>query len=717
MARESLPAPPAVGTTPAEPSRGAASATAQEARANAGAAALGRIAAEPPGFRNDVVDRLTAFGSALTLPASDLVGRLAALNYAGEENTAHVEKGVVERAIHARHDSFAGAHLSPAAAARPIPAPSIPERFVRGNLLEKTIAQTEPLYFDTGPYNIKAKTAMETEGATTRGELQHLVQGLLTDQGSAQVVSQLVSSAQGDLCPFIGGRPVQEQVQIVTAYLREGAAHFWELRGLTRAMVEKWRGDPAGFRLPSGEAPHVEVRRPINAQHMKQVEEVERATRSHRAAPPAELLYLGLGEPDNAKSEAGALRQATHGAVETVMAPVASDAGAAPTPQSEKQFLTKLGIPAALQQRVLATMSQGTLARQDGMTHALIEKLWHAEQGQAAFDRVVVSAHSDGAMLWGVWDNGSILEDDLAQLIGLFPGACSQVHHVMVSACNNGWKANVAYYRKLFPNLRSYWSYLMRAPASETGSLAHLRTWERSTAPGATGPSRDLLKGPLAGSAGLPVAMRVREAYDYVRSQFTDAPAWGVVHADNVAIWTVDHGYQSGDSEQGGHDAIANVDGYRSASYGNPRWHAAYDAAFAGTIPSPGSDRELLAYTEAMEREMGNDASLTTMQREDLRVRQAKLLLLRNWSSVAAHFGTAYGSHVLVGIAKANELDHGARAVPAWTHLSRGQALALARDLDAVQAAHPSDPELRRAAVFARGLADVDLTIIEESWA
>jgi hypothetical protein len=663
---------------------------------------------------------MTAFGDALTLPVDDTVGRRAALSFAGEENERDAEKGFWAGAVHALHDRAALEPLAPTEKTTPIRTPTIPERFARGNLAEKALTATaEPLYFDTGPFNIKVKTAGEAMGAKTSGDLQPISHSLTTDQGSAHVVSKLLDSAERDLGPFIRGKPADEQVEILTTYLREGSDHFWELRGLTRQDVETWRQHLDTFRSRSGERPHVDAEGAINRDHLKQVKAIEAATRtSHPGVASSEpaILYLGLNE--GAADEAAHLEQASaeHGGVSAITAPVTPQTSARPSRRSEKQFLAQLGIPPDRQSTILARL-KGTLARQDAITHPLIERLWQAEQGITPFDRLVISGHSDGSVIWGKWQDGSILEDDLAQLLEAFPHACARVHHVMVAACNNGWKANVAYYRKVFPNLKSYWSYTMLSPSTESGSLAHLALWEHATTGANASPRREIIEGPLAGSAGLPWPMRIREAYDYVRSQFTDAPDFGVAHANNVAIWTADHGYQSNGEQQPGHDAIANSDGYRSVAYSNPRWHAAFDAAWKGTVPLTPSNPELLAYTEALQREIGNDEHLSDWERVDLQQRQVLLLFLRHWASVVEKFGLKYGPQVKDGIARANELDHGARKMPDWDRLSRVEALALSHEMTAARSALPGDERVRVAAELLRALEELDRSKIEESWA
>jgi hypothetical protein len=241
-------------------------------------------------FSIGTMEHMNSVGIHLGLSSSNVVGRQAALNFVGEENDSNQRKGIGMMLVHQFHNKLASSGLDgfdPRSVSTPgggpIPPPMFPESMVRGNIFKKGLTQADPLLHDIGPANIKLKTAADVMGATTTWGLGQVAKSLVTDAGTALVTTRLVENAQKDLNPLISARPAQEQVQILTGYLRAGPEKYWADAGAARGMspeqVEEWRKNPDGFQMPDGSKPKPLTNNQINNAHMKQIERVERKTR------------------------------------------------------------------------------------------------------------------------------------------------------------------------------------------------------------------------------------------------------------------------------------------------------------------------------------------------------------------------------------------------------------------------------------------------------
>ena len=242
-------------------------------------------------FPADVMKHVNAVGASLTLPASNIVGRMAAMKMVGEENFADAQKGKFMKFIHKVYDLGARTGVTFADPANigspghnPISGPVFPERWQTGNVLEKGLSNLDPLMHDIGPGNIKPKTAAEATGTSTTWGLAMVAKALTTDAGTAGVASRLVTNAQKDLNPFVSAKSTREQAQIITDYLREGSQHYWEevgkIRGMTPDQVAQWRQHPDSFRMPDGSKPKaLAPNHPIDKAQMQQVEASEKKTR------------------------------------------------------------------------------------------------------------------------------------------------------------------------------------------------------------------------------------------------------------------------------------------------------------------------------------------------------------------------------------------------------------------------------------------------------
>lgn len=126
-----------------------------------------------------------------------------------------------------------------------------------------------------------------------------------------------------------------------------------------------------------------------------------------------------------------------------------------------------------------------------------------AERGDITLDRLVLSGHSNGVELWGESQRGResqpgtmLLERDLAGIAEVFPNAAGQVEDIMFSACFS--IAAVELVVKMFPNLKTAWSYTSFSPDVKQGSADHVAEFTRATEGSGT-----LKKGNRLGSSAL----------------------------------------------------------------------------------------------------------------------------------------------------------------------------------------------------------------------
>ena len=109
-----------------------------------------------------------------------------------------------------------------------------------------------------------------------------------------------------------------------------------------------------------------------------------------------------------------------------------------------------------------------------------------AENGEIILDRLVLSGHSNGVELWGESVEGResqpgsmLLDRDLRNIAAVFPKATAQVEDVMFSAC---FSINaVELVIKVFPNLKTAWSYTTFSPSAKQGSDEHIAEFTRAT--------------------------------------------------------------------------------------------------------------------------------------------------------------------------------------------------------------------------------------------
>ncbi|MCP4807982.1 MAG: hypothetical protein GY913_32125 [Proteobacteria bacterium] len=146
------------------------------------------------------------------------------------------------------------------------------------------------------------------------------------------------------------------------------------------------------------------------------------------------------------------------------------------------KFVATLGLKAQTAVNAAQWIADGGSEAKDEM--AQMVRVWgEAELGIRKMDRVVLSGHSVGSMIWGD-DNGQIDFDTITELSAIFPKAVAGVKHLMLSACYTGGEAKMAQYPSMFPNLESVWAYHDSSPGTWTGAMDHMKSWEGATEEG-----------------------------------------------------------------------------------------------------------------------------------------------------------------------------------------------------------------------------------------
>jgi hypothetical protein len=104
-----------------------------------------------------------------------------------------------------------------------------------------------------------------------------------------------------------------------------------------------------------------------------------------------------------------------------------------------------------------------------------------AELGRYTLERLVLSGHHAGGMMWGDRRGAGELipTRDLRNVAAAFPVAAAQVKDIMFSACNS--TAYIELCAEIFPSLESVWVYEGTSPSVATGSARHITRWERET--------------------------------------------------------------------------------------------------------------------------------------------------------------------------------------------------------------------------------------------
>ncbi len=291
-----------------------------------------------------------------------------------------------------------------------------------------------------------------------------------------------------------------------------------------------------------------------------------------------------------------------------------------------------------------------------------------AEKGEIILDRLVLSGHSNGVELWGEYEEGAesrpgtmVIERDLGLFGTVFPNAIGQVEDVMFSACFSINAVEIV--KKIFPNLKTVWSYGGFSPSAANGAVEHIITWEM-----ATEGDKSLAKGLKRGSN---------------------------------ALWTKDKGYIVGDpaAAAAGPLFAAVVRGWREVA----------EPMYQGTkeVQKAPLDR----YYEKVQELLAHPGAADDLKESARKVFQT-VLRMRFWPLVTKRFGSEYGAKLQPGY------DALGVAAPRWESLGRPE---LKAHVDAVNKALEKDPNAggHKDAIerfLKQGLWALDPEIIRSDW-
>ena len=152
------------------------------------------------------------------------------------------------------------------------------------------------------------------------------------------------------------------------------------------------------------------------------------------------------------------------------------------TVEGASSFVATLGIP----DQMAVDAADFLLNAQDQARDELgqfIQILSEAEMGERTIDRMVLSGHSIGSMIWGD-DNGTVNMDEFETLSYIFPKAFDQVQHLMLSACYSGGETRMNTHRETWRNAESIMAYHDSSPGTWSGAMGHMEEWESTTEAG-----------------------------------------------------------------------------------------------------------------------------------------------------------------------------------------------------------------------------------------
>lgn len=284
---------------------------------------------------------------------------------------------------------------------------------------------------------------------------------------------------------------------------------------------------------------------------------------------------------------------------------------------------------------------------------SLILVYHEAEEGLRSMDRVVLSGHSVGHVLWGD-DNGILEFEVLVELARLFPLAAAQVEDLLLSACYTGSEAKMNLFFEMFPNLKSLWAYAGSSPGTWSGAIPHLQLWEKaSEGSDPSGVRRGIAKGTRKG--------------------------------ENVATWNIETGFEG--QQQLSVDEVLQALASREALFQDY-----FTGRASVTDPQRGPLRE---YYNLLQAALGSP-DLDPGDRLHWEKRRDQAIRLLFYTPIRARFWAAHHG------ALAEEYARLGLQLPDYARLSRDQALAW---IAAFQARSPAST--RAAELLVQGLGEL----------
>lgn len=369
----------------------------------------------------------------------------------------------------------------------------------------------------------------------------------------------------------------------------------------------------------------------------------EVVTGADKAAPRRTTGFLGLNP--GADIEAAKLKKTTRDDVAVSLNDPLAEARLKDDPAVADFVFDELGF------------SVGDFDRWDKATDILLKANKHlreqladimrwfnkAENGEIILDRLVLSGHSNGVELWGESERGAtsqpgtmVIDRDLRAIAEVFPKAADQIEDIMFSAC---FSINaVELVIKVFPNLKTAWSYTSFSPSIKQGSAEHVAGFAKATEGSGT-----LKRSDRRGSS---------------------------------ALWTKEKGYVVGDPSLAAAGPL-----YAEALR---KWREIAQPMYDGSGSDLASDQLMPAYV-AIQQMMAHPGTPADRKQRGEHVMQL-ILRLRFWPLVRERFGAEYRDKLQPAY------DALGMTQPSWASLTRK---ALKAHVDAVMKALEAKPDAK----------------------
>lgn len=327
-----------------------------------------------------------------------------------------------------------------------------------------------------------------------------------------------------------------------------------------------------------------------------------------------------------------------------------------------KAFLTAMKLPEHKRRIVDELLKDAGKNMRDEFAKLAIR--WaSSEVGHLTPTRMVISSHHAGAMFWGD-GNGTFEFTEMKKLASAFPRAARAIEHLHFAACYSA--QNMMEWPSAFPNLQSIWAYSGSAPGSASGSLTHLRIWERATRLGNV-PRRSK-------------AEKTRKG-------------------ENVSVWSRQYG-----REERAVDPVETLIAMETAD------RHVYDEFFAGDQTVVDTDANPLRDYYNVIQNLLNHPDLPPAQRPVLETKRDKTIrLIFFQKEVRKKFQEAYAKDVAAGYQAIG------LAVPNFANLTRKQAMAVIAEY-LTKAARNRTAAVTRCLRLVEGLRDLDSQIIPINW-
>lgn len=294
-----------------------------------------------------------------------------------------------------------------------------------------------------------------------------------------------------------------------------------------------------------------------------------------------------------------------------------------------------------------------------------IRILSEAEMGERDIDRMVLSGHSVGSMIWGD-DNGTVQFSELDRLFELFPKAAGQVEHLMLSACYAGGEAKQGQYHDMFENLQSFTGYHGSSPGTWSGAMDHMTRWEAATDKGDD-------------AAGVDPSITA-----------------GLRKSENVSTWNATDGYQ-GDKPMAVYELERELRSQEST----------FQGYYSGAQEVQDSQRgPLRTYYNLVQRALAHP-ELSGTRVAELETRRDVTIRLLFHGLVATKFRNHYADDLEAGITAAG------LTMPDFAALGRKGTLDFIRALEAAGGDNRTTTALD---LLQRGLRDMSAEVIPTSW-